>query len=216
MSSGPRASRPAQPRRVGRARSGRPCRRRTHHYGFGSAPTSLSHRAIRRLRSADLPYFGLVVVDQLHVGELGRLGRQRRRLVRRHLELLGLRLELLRLGRQRPVIELLGVRHVARALDDAHRADLVARAFAGRRRLHREAGQRLGDAVMHEADRHHGLAARHRLHRRRARAGVGVDVGVHLLQVVERLVLAHAAAPAWRSPRRPCPRSWDWPSGSRP
>ena len=31
-------------------------RREASSYGFGSAPTSLSHRAIRRLRSADLPY----------------------------------------------------------------------------------------------------------------------------------------------------------------
>ena len=46
-------------------------------------------------------------------------------------------------------------------------------------------------AVVHEADRDRGLAARHRLDRPGARARVLADVPVQALQVLEGLVLAH-------------------------
>src|SRR5262249_15229179 len=107
-----------------------------------------------------------------------------------HLELLGLGAQLLRRRRQRPVDELLGALEIARALDDAEGADLVPGALAGRLDLHREAGDRLGDAVVHEADADRRLAARHRLDRPNARARVLVDVLVELSQVAERLILA--------------------------
>ena len=42
------------------------------------------------------------------------------------------RAELLRFRRQRPVVPFLGVVEIGRALDDAHRADLEARALARR------------------------------------------------------------------------------------
>ncbi|MNV26932.1 hypothetical protein D3C71_1180630 [compost metagenome] len=44
---------------------------------------------------------------------------------------------------------------------------------------------------MHEAHRHRGLAPGGRLDGRRARAGVGADVGVQGLEVFKRLFLAH-------------------------
>src|SRR6185436_1891245 len=124
-----------------------------------------------------------VVVDQLDVGEPRRLRRQLSLSVRRHLELLGVGAELLRLRRQCPVAELLRALEIARALDDAERADLVAGALAGRLDLHGEAGERFGDAVVHEADTDRRLAACDRLDRAHARPRVLVDVAVKLPQV---------------------------------
>src|SRR6185369_17696206 len=115
--------------------------------------------------------------------------RQLRLAVRRHLELLGIGAELLRRSRQRPVDELLRALEIAGALDDAERADLVPGALARRLDLYREAGERLGHAVVHEADADRRLAARHRLDRPHARTRVLVDVAVQLAQVAERLVL---------------------------
>ena len=108
-----------------------------------------------------------VVVDELDVGDLRRQRRDRRADVRRNLELLRLRAQRLRLRRQRPVVELLRVVQVARALDDRQRADFVAGAFARRDALHRKAGLRLGDDVVDERDARERLAARGRLDRRR-------------------------------------------------
>src|SRR6187455_3409880 len=66
-----------------------------------------------------------VVVDELDLRELRRSGRRVRVLVRRHLvgDLRG-GPDVLRFRRQRPVVPLLRVVHVLRALDDAHAADL--------------------------------------------------------------------------------------------
>src|SRR5450432_146433 len=63
--------------------------------------------------------FREVVVDELDVAHLRRGGRNRRRLVRRRLEILGVRSDLLRRWRERPVVELFGVLEVPGALDDA-------------------------------------------------------------------------------------------------
>ncbi len=70
---------------------------------LGEQAAALGRRAV----------LGEVVVDQLDVGELGRLRRDRRRLVGRHLVGLRRGAERLRLGRQRPVVPLLGVVEVA-------------------------------------------------------------------------------------------------------
>src|SRR5262249_62127079 len=78
----------------------------------------------------------------------------------------------------------------ARALDGAGRADLVAGALARRLDLDGESSDRLGDAVVHEADADRRLAARHRLDRTDAGARVLVDVAMKLPQVAKRLVLA--------------------------
>src|SRR5439155_10187797 len=131
-----------------------------------------------------------VIADQLDLGELRSLRRQLGLPIRGNLELLGLGAELLRLRRERPVDELARPLQVARALDDAERADLVARAFARRLDLDGKAGDRLGHAVVHEADADRRLAARHRLDRADARARVLVDVAVELPQIAERVLLA--------------------------
>ena len=113
-------------------------------------------------------------------------------LVRRHLVAdLGRRADRLAFGREGPVVPLLGVVEVLGALDDAHRADLVARAFARRDDLHRCAVHRLRHRVMLERDADQRFARGRRTRRRRAALGVLVDVLVHGLHEVEGLVLAH-------------------------
>ena len=164
---GPRAeARPARRKRPARyhGSSAKPASAsREHGQRVGPALPLRPHRRPRRPAAASgAPYFGSVftscvplgeqaaalgrravlgevVVDELDVGELGRLRRDRRRLVRRHLVGLRVGAERLRLGRQRPVVPLLGAVEVARALDDRHRADLVAGALARRDGLHRRA-----------------------------------------------------------------------------
>ena len=135
--------------------------------------------------------FGVVVVDELHLGRVGHarvLGHLR---VAGQLELLGRQAKLLAAGRECPFVELLGGLGVGAVLDDAHGAHLGARAFRRRDRAHREAIDRLSGHVVHEAHRHRGLAPGGRLDGRRARAGVGADVGVQGLEVFKRLFLAH-------------------------
>ncbi len=126
-----------------------------------------------------------VVVDQFDVAELGRLRRDRSLLVRRHLEALHAAADGLRFGRQRPVVPLARVGQVLGALDDAHRADLVAGAFAGRDDLHRRAAHRLRHRVVLEGDADQALAGGRSARRRGAALGVLVDVLVHRLHQVE-------------------------------
>src|SRR5262245_49507145 len=67
---------------------------------------------------------GIVVVDELDLLEVRHARIDRRGLVRRQLILVRSGTELLRLRRQRPLVELFGGLEVACALDDRHRADL--------------------------------------------------------------------------------------------
>src|SRR5262245_22274262 len=67
--------------------------------------------------------FGEVIVDQLDLRELRRGFGDRRTLIRRNLERVGLCAQRLRFWSQCPVVPLLGILQVRRALDDAHGAD---------------------------------------------------------------------------------------------
>src|SRR5712692_4569751 len=132
-----------------------------------------------------------VVFDQLDVTELGRFLRNLGAAIGRRLELLASRPQR-RSGRgERPVLELLGALEVARAVDHAERADLVAGALARRDPGDRKARHHLGDHVVHEAHADQRLAARYRLDRSHPRLRVLVDVRVQLLEVLEPLGLAH-------------------------
>src|SRR5919106_1267401 len=93
-----------------------------------------------------------VVVDELDLLQIRGLRRRHRIRVRGHLVRLRLGGELLCLRGQRPVVPLPGALRIARALDDAHRADLVAGALAGRDDLDREALDDLRHHVVHECD----------------------------------------------------------------
>ena len=126
---------------------------------------------------------GDVVVDDLDVGEIRNLRRQRHVAVGRDRVFLDVEPDLLRVGGQRPVEEFLRVVEVARALDDRHRADLVADALAGQDRLDRKAAHDLVDHAVQDGAADADLAARDRGHRSDAGARVLVDVGVERLHV---------------------------------
>src|SRR6202040_1730128 len=78
---------------------------------------------------------GEVVVDELDLAHLQRPGWNGCRAIRRRLEVLGVRADLLCRGGQRPVVELFRILEVLGALDDAHRADFESGAFAGHSHL---------------------------------------------------------------------------------
>src|SRR3989454_11819238 len=88
------------------------------------------------LRGRAVP--GGVVVDELDRGQIRHLRWQWHVLVGRNREFLDVEADLLRFRSQRPVEEFLRVVEIARALDDRHRTDFVADAFARQDRLHRE------------------------------------------------------------------------------
>src|SRR5450432_1371971 len=92
--------------------------------------------------------FREVVVDELDVRRFWRQRRYGCAHIRRQLELLGLRGKKLRLGRQCPVVEFLRTLQITRALDDRHRADFVAGAFAGRDTSDRKTRLRFGHDVV--------------------------------------------------------------------
>src|SRR5438128_9364938 len=79
-------------------------------------------------------------IDQLHGGEIERVGRRLRVAVRRHLVRVGAVGELLCLLGERPVDERLRRLEVPRAVDDGDTADLVPGALVGRDQLEREPG----------------------------------------------------------------------------
>lgn len=102
---------------------------------------------------------GEVVVDQLDLRQFGHQRRHLGVLVRRDREGLVRRADLLRRRGQRLVVELLGIVEVARALDDAHRADLVAGPLARGARRHRKAGRLFRHRVVQESHAHRRLTA---------------------------------------------------------
>ena len=163
---------------------------RTHAY-FGAFFTSVVHLPSSRLRVADEPYLAKSYSISLILREVGRLRRHRRRRIGRDLETARGGGDLLRVRRQRPVVELLRLVHVLRAGDQAERADLVAGALAGRH--HRDRLVVLGhvDHVVLEGDADQRLALARGQRRRRAGLGVFVDVLVQRLEVLEAFVLAH-------------------------
>src|ERR1022692_4051729 len=103
---------------------------------------------------------GEVVIDELDLAHLRCCWGNRRCAVRWRLEVLGVRSDLLRGGREGPVVELLGILEISGTFDDAHRADFEPGAFAGDNDFHRKSIGDLRDAIVQERDGDRGFTAR--------------------------------------------------------
>ena len=147
--------------------------------GFTSARSSLRRSTCRAgaCASADEPYLAKSYSISLIFDRSGASGGTGRRGVGWHLEAASRGGDLLRLGRQRPVVELLRLVHVLGAGDQAQRADLVAGALAGRHHGHRLVVLGHVDDVVLEGDADERLA----LARGECRSGAGLGVFVDVL-----------------------------------